>query len=141
MTSNNNKDKKTEPLSAASLCKTASMYVTRAQTADKVSSSNKLTRIINPEPNTASDQHIMLPDNSNMLAEDYIGDLRSSLPPTFEDKTEYTWKTQTEHERNTRQNNFTHMYSLSQLPAESDCGSLYTETDHNQNNHQIKIIK
>ena len=50
---------------------TTSNYATRAQTADKGSSSNKLTRIINPEPNTSSDQHIMLSDNPNVLAEDY----------------------------------------------------------------------
>ena len=55
MSSKNNKDKKTKPLLAASLFKTASKYATRAQAADKASSSNKLTRIIDPEPNTSSD--------------------------------------------------------------------------------------
>ena len=71
MSSNNNKDKKTKLLSATSLCKTASKYATRAQKADKLSSSNKLTRTIDPEPNTSFDQHIMLSNKSNVLAEDY----------------------------------------------------------------------
>ena len=68
MSNNNNEDKKNKSLSASSLCKTASKYATRAQTADKASSSNKPT---DPEPNTSSDQHIMLSDNPNMLAEDH----------------------------------------------------------------------
>ena len=50
---------------------TASKYATRAQTADKVSSSNKLTCIIDPEPTTLSDQHLMLSDNPGVsLARD-----------------------------------------------------------------------
>ena len=68
---NNNKDKKNTPLSASSLCKTASKHATRAQSADKASSSNKLVRTIDPEPNTPSDQHIMLSENLNALAEDH----------------------------------------------------------------------
>ena len=71
MSSNNYKDKKNKPLSASSLCKTASKYATRAQTADKASNSNKLARTIDPKPNKSSDQHIMLSDNPNMLAEDH----------------------------------------------------------------------
>ena len=71
MSYNKNINKKTKPLSAASLCKAATKYASRAQTADKASSSNKLTRTINPKPNTSSDQQIMLSDNSNVLAEDY----------------------------------------------------------------------
>ena len=57
--SSNNKDKKTKSLSASSLCKTASKYVTRAQTAEMASSSNKLIHTTDPERNTSSDQHIM----------------------------------------------------------------------------------
>ena len=73
MSFNNNKDNKTKPLSAASLCKTASKYATRAQTADKTPSYNKLIRAIDHEPNTSSDQDIMLSHKPNMLAWDYIG--------------------------------------------------------------------
>ena len=65
--SSNNKDKL---LSAPSLRKTASNYATWAQTADKVSSSTKPIHTTDPGPNTSSDQHIMLSDNPNMLAED-----------------------------------------------------------------------
>ena len=71
MSSNNNKDKKIKPLSAISLCKTASKYATRAETADKASNLNKLNRTIDPESNTSFDPHIMLSDKPNMLAEDY----------------------------------------------------------------------
>ena len=70
MSSNNNKDKKNKPLSADSLCKTASKYATRAQTGDKASSSNKPKRTTDPEPNTSFDHHIMLSDDLNALTED-----------------------------------------------------------------------
>ena len=69
---NNNKGKKSKPLSASSLCKTASKHATPAQTADTASSSNKLARNIDPDPNTSSDQQIMLFDNLNALAEGYM---------------------------------------------------------------------
>ena len=64
---NNNKDKKNKPLSGSSLCKTASNYATRVQTADKAASSRQ-TR--NPDTNTLSDQNIMNQIN-NVLSEDY----------------------------------------------------------------------
>ena len=73
MSSNNYKDKKNKPLSASRLCKTASMYATRAQTAEKASSSNKSIHTIDPEPNMTSDQHTMLSDNIKALEEDYNG--------------------------------------------------------------------
>ena len=40
-----------------------------------------------------------------IIAEDYNGDLQSSLPPTFEVRTEYMPKKQTEHERQLRKQN------------------------------------
>ena len=64
---NNNKDKKNKSLSASSLCKTASKYATRAQTADKAATSRQ-TR--NPDTNTLSDQNMMNKINS-VLSEDY----------------------------------------------------------------------
>ena len=66
--SSNNNSKKPKPLSASSLCKTASKYATRAQTADKTASSRQ-TR--NPDPYTLPDQNIMNQIN-NVLSEDYI---------------------------------------------------------------------
>ena len=69
MSNNNNEDKKNKSLSASSLCKTASKYATRAQTADKAASS-KQTR--NPDPNKLPGQNIMTQIN-NVLSEDYNG--------------------------------------------------------------------
>ena len=43
----------------------------------------------------------------------------------------------TENERHMREENVKQINNLSQLPVESDCGSLYPETGHNQSNHQI----
>ena len=82
---------------------------------------------------------------TNVLSEDYNGGDNNTVLPTFdttantphEDKTKYTSKTQTEHERQIREENFTQINNLPQLPVESDCGSLYPETGHNQNNQQI----
>ena len=68
MSSNNNKDKKNKPLSASSLCKTASKYTTRSQTADKVVANSRQTR--NPDTLTLSDQNIMN-QIDNVLSEDY----------------------------------------------------------------------
>ena len=64
---NNNKDKKNKPLSASSLCKTASKYTTRSQTADKDASSRQ-TR--DPDTLTLSYQN-MLNQINNVLPEDY----------------------------------------------------------------------
>ena len=139
MSSNtNNKDKKNKPLSASSLCKTASKYTTRSQTAEKASSS-KLNR--NTDLTTLSDQNLLNQINS-VLSEGYNGDLQSSIPPIFEDRTEYTSKKQTEHERQTREENLTQINNMPQLPVESDIrgilsGSLYPATGHNQSNQQI----
>ena len=44
-------------------------------------------------------------DKKIVIAEDYNGDLQSSLPPTFEVRTEYMPKKQTEHERQLRKQN------------------------------------
>ena len=78
MSSDDNKDKINKPLSAPSLCKTVSKYATRAQTDNKVCSSNKLIHTTDPEPNTSSDQLIMLSDNINALAEDYTEKLQKN---------------------------------------------------------------
>ena len=78
MSFNNNKDKKNKPLSVSILCKIASKYATRAQAAEKASSSKKSIHTIDPEPNTTSDQHIMLSDNINALAEDYTEKLQKN---------------------------------------------------------------
>ena len=71
-------------------------------------------------------------NKKNIIAEDYNGDLQSSLPPTFEDRTEYMSKKQTEQERQISEENFRQLNNLPQLPVESDCGSLYPATGHNQ---------
>ena len=73
----------------------------------------------------------------SVLSESYNDDLQSSIPPTFEDKTKYTSKKQTDHDRQTREENLTQINNLPQLPVESDSGSLYPATGHNQNNQQI----
>ena len=65
MSSNtNNKEKKNKPLSASSLCKTASKYTTRSQTADKGTNSRQLC---NP------DKHMLniIDQIPNVLSEDY----------------------------------------------------------------------
>ena len=68
MSSNtNNKGKKNKPLPASSLCKTASKYTTRSQTAEKASSS-KLNR--NTDLTTLSDQNLLNQINS-VLSEGY----------------------------------------------------------------------
>ena len=68
MSSNtNNKDKKNKPLSASSLCKTASKYTTRSQTADKASSSKPKC---NTDLTTLSDQNLLTQINS-VLSEGY----------------------------------------------------------------------
>ena len=98
---NNNKDKKNKPLSASSLCKTASKYTTRSQTADKATSSRQTRE---PDELTLCDQNIMN-QITNVLSEDYNGGDNNTVLPTFdttantphEDKTEYTSKTQTDH--------------------------------------------
>ena len=65
MSSNtNNKDKKNKPLSASSLCKTASKYTTRSQTADKGTNSRQ-TR--NPDKHTLN----IMDQIPNVLSEDY----------------------------------------------------------------------
>ena len=64
MSNNIKKDKKNKPLSASSLCKTASKYTTRSQTADKGTNSRQ-TR--NPDKHTLKiTNHI-----PNVLSEDY----------------------------------------------------------------------
>ena len=117
MSSNtNNKDKKNKPLLASSLCKTAFKYTTRSQTADKGTNSRQ-TR--NPNKHTLTDQKIM-DQISNLLSEEYNGVLNSTVPPIFdttantphEDKSKYTSKTQTEHERQIREGNFTQINNL-----------------------------
>ena len=138
---NNNKVKRNKPLSTSSLCKTTSKYTTRSQTADKATSYRQTRE---PDKLTLSDQNIM-DQITNVLSEDYNGGDNNTVLPTFdttantphEDKTKYTSKTQTEHERQIREENFTQINNLPQLPVESDCGSLYPETGHNQNNQQI----
>ena len=60
---------KNKSLSASSLCKTASKYAMRAQTAEMASSS-KQTR--NPDLNTLPDQNIMNKINK-LIAEDSLG--------------------------------------------------------------------
>ena len=67
MSSNNKKDKKTKPLSASSLCKTASQYTTRSQTAEKASSSKPNH---NTDLTTLSDQNLLTQINS-VLSEGY----------------------------------------------------------------------
>ena len=67
MSNNIKKDKKNKPLSASSLCKTASKYTTRSQTADKGTNSRQ-TR--NPDKHTLTDQNIM-DQISNVLSEDH----------------------------------------------------------------------
>ena len=67
MSSNNKKDKKNKPLSASSLCKAASQYTTRSQTAEKASSSKPNC---NPDFTTLSDQNLMTQINS-VLSEGY----------------------------------------------------------------------
>jgi len=65
MSSNtNNKDKKSKPLSASSVCKAASKYITRSQTADKGANSRQ-TR--NPDKHTIE----IMDQNPNLLSEDY----------------------------------------------------------------------
>ena len=113
MSSNNKKDKKSKPLSAASLCKSAAQYTTRSQTAEKASSSKPNC---NTDPTALSDQNLMTQINS-VLSESYIDDLQSSIPPTFEDKTKYTSKKQTDHVRQTREENLTQINNLPQLPV------------------------
>ena len=67
MSSNNNKDKKTKPLSASSLCKTVSKYTARSQLmkADEATSSRQTHE---PDTLTLSEQNIMI---NNVLSEDY----------------------------------------------------------------------
>ena len=48
----------------------------------------------------------------------YNGDLQSSFLPTFEDRTEFTSKKQTEHERYMREENFKQISNLPQLTVE-----------------------
>ena len=67
MSSNNKKDKKTKPLSASSLCKTASQYTTRSQTAEKASSSKPNC---NADLTTLSDQNLLTQIN-RVLSEGY----------------------------------------------------------------------
>ena len=67
MSNNNKKDKKNKPLSASSLCKAASQYTTRSQTAEKASSSKPNC---NPDFTTLSDQNIMTQIN-RVLSEGY----------------------------------------------------------------------
>ena len=65
MSSNtNNKDKKNKPLSSSSLCKTASKYTTRSQTADKGTNSRQPR---NPDKHTLN----IMDHISNVLSEDY----------------------------------------------------------------------
>ena len=59
--SNSNNNKKPKPLSAASLGKIASKYATRAQTAEKVSSSKQPR---NPDLNILPDQNMMTQINN-----------------------------------------------------------------------------
>ena len=67
MSNNNKKDKKNKPLSASSLCKAASQYTTRSQTAEKASSSKPNC---NAALTTLSDQNLMTQINS-VLSEGY----------------------------------------------------------------------
>ena len=67
MSSNNKKDKKSKPLSAASLCKSAAQYTTRSQTAEKASSSKPNC---NTDSTALSDQNLMTQINS-VLSEGY----------------------------------------------------------------------
>ena len=65
--SSNNNNKKPKPLSADNLGKIASKYATRAQTAEKVSSSKQTN---NPDLNTLPDQNILTQIN-NVLSQRY----------------------------------------------------------------------
>ena len=57
------------------------------------------------------------------------------IQPTVEDKSKYT--SQTDHERHIQEESFTQINNLPQLPVESDCGSLYPASGHNQRVQQI----
>ena len=74
-----------------------------------------------------------------LISEDYNGDIQSSLLPTFEDKTGHTSKTQTDNVRHIHKESFTQTSNLSQLPVESDCGSLYPATGKVVKHWQITI--